>query len=409
MHDVQHAGSRLNKIFVVFERFGAQQAERRDPPPDEEQRRWIAVCIALKEVASIAARESGYADTDRAARALAGSRVRFSSRWNVLGRTKRCVAGTEQHPRISQGASHVRSENGRDESGTRPETAAPDAATSRGRALRNGALRSIGACASLALALGFMPAAHADLVVPSGGQYSTGGGQTDLGCTDVVVAGKLLVAGGSLVNVRNLTIQPGGAIDGGSGEIQLGGNWSNGGTFAAGTSTVRFIDSCGVTTGAVGGNTAFFNARFISAGGKNYVFQVGTTQTIAGVLEIVGSGGKPIQLRSSTPGQVANINLLASGTQSILHVGVTDVWATGQHLAPNQTNEGGGGNAANWFGSGPPPDGGGGLARIPTLGDLALLALAALLAGVAIIDLRRRRPTRSKGTDSRRPNSRNLP
>jgi len=85
------------------------------------------------------------------------------------------------------------------------------------------------------------------------------------------------------------------------------------------------------------------------------------------------------------------------------------VWATGQHLAPNQTNEGGGGNAANWFGSGPPPDGGGGLARIPTLGDLALLALAALLAGVAIIDLRRRRPTRSKRTDSRRPNSRNLP
>ena len=29
---------------------------------------------------------------------------------------------------------------------------------------------------------------------------------------------------------------------------------------------------------------------------------------------------------------------------------MTDVWATGQHLAPNLTNEGGGGNANGWFG-----------------------------------------------------------
>ena len=87
------------------------------------------------------------------------------------------------------------------------------------------------------------------------------------------------------------------------------------------------------------------------------MFQVGTTQSIAGLLEIVGTTGKPIQFRSGTLGQVANINLLPGGTQSILHVGVTDVWATGQHLAPNQTNEGGGGNAFNWFG--PPLDIGG--------------------------------------------------
>ena len=81
------------------------------------------------------------------------------------------------------------------------------------------------------------------------------------------------------------------------------------------------------------------------------MFQVGTTQTIAGVLQILGTTDNPIQFRSSAPGQVANINLLPGGTQSILHVGVTDVWATGQHLAPDQTNEGGGGNAVNWFGA----------------------------------------------------------
>jgi hypothetical protein len=266
-------------------------------------------------------------------------------------------------------------------------------------------VRSFRACASVALSLGLMSAAHADLVVPSGGQYSTGGGQTDLACTDVVVAGKLFVASGSLINVRHLTIQSGGTIDGGSGVIQLGGDWSDSGTFTASASTVRFVDSCGVTSSTVSGNTTFFNARFLSTTGKNYVFQVGTTQTVAGQLQISGTAANPIQFRSSAPGQVANINLLPGGTQAIVHVGVTDVHATGQHLAPDQTNEGGGGNAFNWFGASPNPVS----TPIPTLSDLAMLVLAALLSGFAIIDLRRRGPDRARRTHPRRYTFRNLP
>jgi len=260
--------------------------------------------------------------------------------------------------------------------------------------------RAFGSLA-IALALGLAPAAHADLVIPSGAQYTTGGGRTDLACTDVVVAGTLSIGGGALVRVRHLSIQPGGVIDGGSGLIQVGGNWSNSGTFAAVASTVRFIDSCGPATVTVDGNTAFFNARFASTTGRNYVFQSGTTQTIGGLLEILGATGRPIQFRSSAPGQVANINLLPNGTQSILHVGVTDVWATGQHLAPHQSNEGGGGNAFNWFG--PPLDvGGTPTTPIPALGDLPLLILAALLAGYALIDLRRRGRSRVQRSHHRR-------
>jgi len=278
-----------------------------------------------------------------------------------------------------------------------------DVAAKDGRARCSRPVRSFRACASLAiaLALGLTPVAHADLVVPSGGRYSVGGGQTDLACTDLVVAGTLFVAGGTLVNVRHLTIQPGGTIDGASGVIQLGGNWNSSGTFIAATSTVRFTDSCGLTSATVDGNTAFFNARFGSTSGKNYVFQVGTTQSVAGLLEILGTASNPIQFRSSARGQVANVSLLPGGTQSILHVGVTDVWATGQHLAPDQTNEGGGGNAFNWFG---PPLGSGGtpIEPIPTLGDLALPALAALLAVLAIIDLRRRGRSRVQSTHPRR-------
>ena len=283
-------------------------------------------------------------------------------------------------------AAVVRYDDLRDESGAGRGTALDDTAARRANVVRLRAARSSRTCASIALAFALIPAGHASILVPAGGQYSTGGGQTDLSCTDVIVAGTLFVAGGALLNVRHLTVQPGGTIDGGSGTIQVGGNWSNGGTFVAGTSSVRFDDSCGLTSATVDGNTVFFNARFVSTAGKNYAFQAGTTQTIAGLLEILGTSAKPIQFRSNAFGQVANVNLVSQGTQSILHVGVTDVWATGQHLAPDQANEGGGGNALNWFGMSPEVV----TEPIPALGDFALLALTALLAGSAVLNLRRR-------------------
>jgi len=269
-------------------------------------------------------------------------------------------------------------------------TALPDVVPTHENARPRERSRHARASIAFALALCAIRVAHADLIVPSGGQYATGGGQTNLACTDVVVAGTLLVASGSLVNVRHLTIQPGGTIDGGSGVIQVGGNWSNGGTFTAGASTVRFDDACGLPAATINGSTSFFNARFTSTTGKNHVFQVGTTQTIAGLLEILGTASSPIQFRSSAAGQVANIDLLPAGAQNIVHVGVTDVWATGQHLAPAQSNEGGGGNAVNWFGLPSVTE-----IPIPTLGHLALLMLAALSACVATIELRRRRLTRN--------------
>ena len=262
-------------------------------------------------------------------------------------------------------------------------------------------VRAVGALAVLAVVatLATSSVAWADLIVPANGTYTTNGGQTDLACTDVIVGGTLNVNSGGLVNVRHITIQPGGIIDGGSGVIQLGGDWTNGGTFTPATSTVRFNDLCGLTSATVNGSTSFFNARFVSSIGKNHVFQVGTTQTIAGVLEIAGSSPSPIQFRSGTPGQVANLHLLPAGTQQIQHVGVTDVWATGQWLAPSLTNQGGGGNANRWFGAAPP-----GVSEypVPGLGDLATLALAALLAAFGFLNLRRRAPDRARRLSFRR-------
>ena len=231
--------------------------------------------------------------------------------------------------------------------------------------------------------------AKADLVVPVGATTSLGSGVVDLACTDLVVGGTVQVQSGAVRNVRNVTIQSGGAIDGGSGVIQVGGNWTANGSFVAGTGEVDFRDLCGVSAASISGNTTFFRASFVSTTSKNYAFGAGSTQKILSVLEISGATTNPVQFRSATPGQVAFIDLVNSGTQQIQHVGVTDVWSTGQCLAPGQSNQGGGGNAKNWFICSSGGGGGSTPASIPALDAAALAALAALLAGSGLWFVRR--------------------
>ena len=86
------------------------------------------------------------------------------------------------------------------------------------------------------------------------------------------------------------------------------------------------------------------------------------------------------------PGSVAFLNLLPSGTQSIANVGVSDVHATGQPLAPDQTNQGGRGNAQGWFGGGGPI---GQHVPVPAASPTALMLFALSLLGAALLALRR--------------------
>jgi hypothetical protein len=60
------------------------------------------------------------------------------------------------------------------------------------------------------------PLAHADLIIPTASTVSLGGGSMDLACTDVVISGTLDLQGGSLTNVRNVSINAGGALVTGS-------------------------------------------------------------------------------------------------------------------------------------------------------------------------------------------------
>lgn len=183
--------------------------------------------------------------------------------------------------------------------------------------------RALFALASLCIA----STATAQLTVPAGSSFALGGGNLDLAGSALQIGGLLSVGSGGILNATNVAIAAGGTLDGGSGQIALSGDWSNAGNFLPGSGSVNFVD--GGVPSQIGGSTGFANLSFVTASGKNYVFAAGSTQTIAGLLTIAGTAAQPIQFRSSAAGQVANINLLTSGSQSIVHVGVSDVHATG--------------------------------------------------------------------------------
>ncbi len=191
--------------------------------------------------------------------------------------------------------------------------------------------------------------AHADIVVPAGGSMALGGGDTDLGCSDVTVAGTLLLQNGSLSNVRNLNIAAGGSVVAGSGAITLSGDWSNAGSFSAGTGAVNFVDAPTCSAGStISGSTTFATFSLVSTSGKLYRFATGSTQNILTMFVASGTVALPLRIESTAPLQTAFINL--TGQQTMNDLAVNYVRATGVPHAPLLSNRNTTGVAIGWFG-----------------------------------------------------------
>lgn len=225
-------------------------------------------------------------------------------------------------------------------------------------------------------------AAHAQVTVPVGAAVQLNGGSIDLGGNDLVVGGSLSIGAGAIDAGHGIAIAASGVIDAGTGSLSVSGDWSNAGVFVPGSSLVTFEDGVEALSN-YSGNTRFHDAAFVSAAGKTHAFAVGSTQEFDGLLRILGTAALPIQITSSAAGQVAFFNLLPGGTQDIHFVGVSDVHAIGQPLAPDETNQGGAGNDVGWFGNTPLVE----AAQIPTLSSFGALLLA--LALVALVARRR--------------------
>jgi hypothetical protein len=234
-------------------------------------------------------------------------------------------------------------------------------------------------------------AAFAQFDVPTGGTVQLAGGTLDLQGDDLQVAGTLSLGSGAVSNATGIDIPAGGVVDAGSGTLTLSGDWSNLGNFVPGSSTVYFIDGAAAQS-TLSGSTTFNAASFVSASGKNYLFPVGLTQTFDSSLTILGSASTGIQFRSATPGQTAFVDLLPAGTQDIDFVGVSDVHATGQHLAPTKTNDGGTGNALGWFGNASSGGSSGNAAAVQPAPTLAPSGLLLLVLVILFVATRRRVP-----------------
>ena len=213
------------------------------------------------------------------------------------------------------------------------------------------------------------PAAFADLVVPAGANFTLGGSM-DMGCTDVVADGSLDLAGGTLSNVRNVLIGAGGQVNLRNGTISLAGNWTNGGGTLGLPGTVAIVDDVACATSSI-------------ISGKLVQFAVGSTQTVQQSLVLTGTG-TPLRIESTTPATPsADLHLAAGATQSVSNVAVQGMSASGQMVAPGQTNQAPPGAAvSNWFAAPVPPTPAN-IAPVPTNSPITLLGMALAVAALA--------------------------
>ena len=190
--------------------------------------------------------------------------------------------------------------------------------------------------------------------IGSGGKLDLGSAKIDLGCTPFQVAagGSATLDSGQIVGGTD--VGNAGQLDAGSATVQASGDWSNNGTFLAGTSLVALQDGCGRPSSTLSGDSSFFRFTDNTTSGRTLVFTAGRTQRVSSALTLAGTTGNRLHIRSSSPGSPGFLELASTGTQSIAEVDVQDnhELVTGQVIAPgppvafNSVDSGGN---SRWF------------------------------------------------------------
>ena len=211
-------------------------------------------------------------------------------------------------------------------------------------------------CALVFLLAGvLLPPSHLSaqtISVPPGAHLLLGAGSIDAGCGDLAVAGTFSLGSGSANSIRNVTINPG-TIHGGSGSINLSGDWVNQGTFNAQSGTVNITDGCGTTVSRLAGDSTFNRFTGTTTTGKQLQPAAGSAQTFSGGLTLGGSGSDRLLVRTSSPGTTSAFTLNQGASQSISGIDVADIDSSaGETIAPGppaRFNSVDSGNNTNWF------------------------------------------------------------
>ena len=148
------------------------------------------------------------------------------------------------------------------------------------------------------------------------------------------------------VNVSGNFLNSAGTFTGNASTITVNGNWTGGGTFTPGTSTVVFA---GAGTTTINGSNSFNNFRCTTLS-KSILVQQGTTQTVGGLFTINGSAvGTRISL-ASTGGTPTTWNLVLNGSYACQYVAVQGSNASGTVSFPiNPVGSQDNWDNTNWF------------------------------------------------------------
>ncbi len=200
-----------------------------------------------------------------------------------------------------------------------------------------------------------LPASVANLTIANTGG---GGNETVTGNAGQTVTGLLRVQSGiyeGASTYNNVQIDSGATLAATPfSTINVGGNWTNNGTFVHNDCTVTFNGS---GSQAINGNTDFAHLVITTATIRAITFEAGSTQLAASSLTFTGTSGNLLSLRSSaSPTQWRLAAPLAPLNQTVNFVDVQDSNATfGQQvIAANSVDSG---NNLNWnFGVGLAPE-----------------------------------------------------
>jgi len=190
------------------------------------------------------------------------------------------------------------------------------------------------------------------ITVSSGSQFSLGSGSLNAGCGDLAVAGTLSIDSGRANSLRNVAINSG-TINGGSGQINLSGDWLNQGIFNAQTGTVQVTGGCGTTLSQLSGDTTFNRFVASTTSGKQLQPSTGSTQTFTGGLTLSGTGPDKLLIRTSSAGATAAFILSRGVSQTISGIDVQDIDSSAGEVIgagpPASFNSVDSGNNSNWF------------------------------------------------------------
>jgi hypothetical protein len=232
--------------------------------------------------------------------------------------------------------------------------------------------RAAFAIVATALVLGFAARASAGTVtVGSNSTFDLGTGSLALGCADLAVAGTLTAGTVGFSAARDVAINPGGTMNGNSALLSLSGNWDNSGTFNAGTSTVQMVDGCALFSGVISGNTTFANLSMNTSTAKQVSITASSTQSVTGLLTLIGTLGNRLKIRSTLAGTAAIFNV--TGSSNVAFVDVQDNNALPGNDISLPANSLKGSNTPGWLQG----------ISVPLLGPvgIALLSLLLLVSG----------------------------